>query len=220
MAAEVAVFSEDFMVNLALMGAFIPTFFLVSVSPGLCMTMAMTVGMNQGVRRALWMMAGELLGVGLVATAAVCGVAGLMLQFPQWFFYLKCLGALYLLYVAAQMWWAKGSFRLPQAGEGRRLLPRTQLFSQGFVTAVSNPKGWAFHMALLPPFIDPALAFWPQLLVLLFILLTLEFSCLLLYAAGGRVMARFFQNPAKAQWLNRICAVLMAGLALWMVMGD
>lgn len=206
------------MVNLALMGAFIPTFFLVSVSPGLCMTMAMTVGMSQGMRRALWMMAGELLGVGLVATAAVCGVAALMLQFPAWFFYIKCAGALYLLYMAAQMWWSKGSFRLPQPGEARVLLPRKELFSQGFITAVSNPKGWAFHMALLPPFIDPSLAFWPQLLVLLFILLALEFSCLLMYAGSGRMMARFFQNPAKAQWLNRICAVLMAGLALWMVL--
>ena len=36
------------MVNLALMGAFIPTFLFVSVTPGMCMTLAMTLGMSQG----------------------------------------------------------------------------------------------------------------------------------------------------------------------------
>jgi len=206
------------MINLALMSAFIPTFFLVSVTPGMCMTLALTLGMSQGMRHSLWMMAGELLGVGLVATLAVCGVAALMLQFPAWFFYLKCLGAGYLLYVAWQMWWAKGSFQLPEVGTARVLMPRGQLFGQGFVTAVSNPKGWAFHMALLPPFIDPGLAFWPQLLVLLAILLLLEFSCLLLYAGSGKAMAGFFSSPSRAQWLNRLCSGLMVAVAVWMVM--
>ena len=36
------------MINLALMGAFIPTFLFVSVTPGMCMTLAMTLGMTQG----------------------------------------------------------------------------------------------------------------------------------------------------------------------------
>ena len=58
------------MVNLALLGAFIPTFLFVSVTPGMCMTLAMTLGMSQGVRRTLWMMWGEMLGVALVAILA------------------------------------------------------------------------------------------------------------------------------------------------------
>ena len=61
------------MVNLALLGAFIPTFLFVSVTPGMCMTLAMTLGMSQGVRRTLWMMWGEMLG-------AVDGVEGGLLS--------------------------------------------------------------------------------------------------------------------------------------------
>ena len=63
------------MVNLALLGAFIPTFLFVSVTPGMCMTLAMTFGMSQGVRRTLWMMWGEMLGVALVAIWAVNAAA-------------------------------------------------------------------------------------------------------------------------------------------------
>lgn len=49
---------------------FIPTFFFVSITPGMCMTLAMTLGMSIGIRRTIWMMIGELIGVSIVATAA------------------------------------------------------------------------------------------------------------------------------------------------------
>lgn len=207
------------MVNLTLLGAFIPTFLFVSVTPGMCMTLAMTLGMSQGVRRTFWMMWGEMLGVGLVAMAAVLGVAALMLKFPDLFQWFKLLGAAYLAYVGIQMWRAKGKLALPQLGTAPVLLPRRTLFSQGFITAVSNPKGWAFHMALLPPFIDSKLAFWPQLLVLVAIILLLEFGSMLLYASGGKALALFLAKTNRVQYLNRIGASLMFGVAIWMLMG-
>ena len=207
------------MVNLALLGAFIPTFLFVSVTPGMCMTLAMTLGMSQGVRRTLWMMWGEMLGVALVAILAVCGVAAIMLQFPAFFQGFKVAGAVYLTYIGLQMWRAKGKLALPQPGELPARLARRTLFSQGFITAVANPKGWAFHMALLPPFIDSQLAFWPQLLVLVAIILLLEFDSMLLYASGGKALALFFSKTNRVQYLNRIGASLMFGVALWMLLG-
>ncbi len=48
--------------NSALLGLFIPTFFFVSITPGMNMTLALTLGMSVGYRRTLWMMVGELLG--------------------------------------------------------------------------------------------------------------------------------------------------------------
>ncbi|MDP5459682.1 LysE family translocator [Alishewanella sp. SMS8] len=205
------------MVNLALLGAFIPTFLFVSVTPGMCMTLAMTLGMSQGVRRTFWMMWGEMLGVGLVAVLAVLGVAALMLQFPALFQCFKLLGAAYLCYVGIQMWRAKGKLALPSSGAVPQLLSRRALFSQGFITAVSNPKGWAFHMALLPPFIDSSLSFWPQLAILISIILLLEFLSMLLYASGGKALALFLTRSNRVQYLNRIGASLMFGVALWML---
>ena len=207
------------MVNLALLGAFIPTFLFVSVTPGMCMTLAMTLGMSQGVRRTFWMMWGEMLGVALVAILAVCGVAAIMLQFPAVFQWFKLVGAAYLFYIGVQMWRAKGKLALPEVGLARQLMPRRVLFSQGFITAVSNPKGWAFHMALLPPFIDSQLAFWPQLLILVAIILLLEFLSMLLYASGGKALGAFFSRKNNVQWLNRIAASLMFAVALWMLLG-
>jgi len=40
--------------NFALLSAFIPTFFFVSITPGMCMTLALTLGMSIGYKRTLW----------------------------------------------------------------------------------------------------------------------------------------------------------------------
>ncbi len=61
---------------------FIPTFFVVSVTPGMCMTLALTMGMTIGVKKTFYMMWGELFVVALVSIAAVSGVAAVMLKYP------------------------------------------------------------------------------------------------------------------------------------------
>lgn len=203
------------MINLSLLGLFIPTFLFVSITPGMCMTLALTVGISQGLRRSLWMMAGELLGVATVATLAVLGVSAILLQMPALLTAFKLIGGCYLVYLGAQMWQSKGRLAIPEPGQAS-VLARRELFSQGLVTAVSNPKGWAFHMALLPPFIDPKLPFWPQLLVLLAILLLLEFGSLLLYASGGKALRLLFTKEGNARLMNRIAGGLMVGVGIWL----
>ena len=166
---------------------FIPTFFFVSVTPGMCMTLALSLGMTVGVRRTLWMMLGELVGVAVVACLAVIGVAAVMLQYPQLFQILKYAGGLYLAWLGVQLWRSKGKLALSPVAAGPRHIPVTTLISQGFITAIANPKGWAFFIALLPPFIDQSAPLFSQLLLLVSMILLLEFCCLLLYASGGHL---------------------------------
>ena len=68
------------------------------------MTLAMTLGMTIGVKRALWMMLGELVGVATVAILSAIGVAALLLNYPSVFMALKYIGGAYLAFVGIQMW--------------------------------------------------------------------------------------------------------------------
>ncbi|GIU27944.1 hypothetical protein TUM4644_25220 [Shewanella colwelliana] len=131
-----------------LIAVFLPTFFFVSITPGMCMTLAMTLGMSIGVRRTLWMMVGELAGVALVAIAAVMGVASMMLNYPQLFDILKWVGGLYLGYIGISMWRAKG--KMANLDNTSSQISNRALITQGFVTAIANPKGWAFMISLPP----------------------------------------------------------------------
>lgn len=207
------------MINLSLLSVFVPTFFMVSLTPGMCMTLAMVLGMTVGVRRALWMMAGELVGVGLVAVAAGAGVATLMLRQPVLFMALKWLGGAYLVYLGIMMWRSRGRMAIPLERQSPTAVSRLQLLTQGFVTAVANPKGWAFFIALLPPFLDPSLALSPQLAVLVAVILALELVCLLLYASGGRTARHLLAKGSGVRLLNRMAGTLMVGVGVWLAFG-
>jgi len=199
-----------------LLALFIPTFFLVSLTPGMCMTLAMTLGMSIGVRNTFWMMWGELLGVALVAIAAVVGVSTVMLKYPQLFNGLKIIGGLYLFYVGINMWRSKGKLAVNNSVK-TVIVNKKQLFNQGFITAIANPKGWAFMVSLLPPFINPQIELTLQLSVLIAVILVSEFSCMLLYATGGKNLGKLLTRNNNVKRLNQLSGTLMMLVALWLV---
>lgn len=207
------------MLSPATLSVFVPTFLLVSLTPGMCMTLAMVLGMTQGVKRTLWMMIGELLGVGTVAVAAGAGVAALMLKSPEVFVLFKWLGGVYLAYLGIMMWRSRGRMAIPDEFRAGDRAARSTLFVQGFMTAIANPKGWAFLMVLLPPFLDDGRALGPQLAMLVAVILTIEFVCLVLYATGGKTLRQLLARGAGVRLLNRISGTLMVGVGLWLALG-
>jgi len=205
------------MLDFSAMGIFIPTFFFVSITPGMCMTLAMTLGMTIGVRRTIWMMIGELIGVALVAIAAVLGVAGVMLNYPDVFNALKWLGGAYLAYIGINIWRSKGKMSI---NENHKLnVSRQSLFTQGLVTAIANPKGWAFMISLLPPFINVEQNVAPQLLMLLSVIMLTEFTSMMAYASGGKSLRQFLNKGDNIKWMNRIAGSLMLAVAFWLALG-
>jgi threonine/homoserine/homoserine lactone efflux protein len=207
------------MLNWALLVAFVPTFLFVSFTPGMCMTLSMTLGITIGVKRALWMMLGELVGVGLVAVCAVIGVATIMLGAPMIFTAFKWLGGLYLGWLGFQMWRSKGKMAIPSEANVEQNVSAKALIVQGFVTAVANPKGWAFFMVLLPPFIDETLPMPLQLSILVMMILTIEFLALVSYASGGQTLSRLLAKSSNVKILNRISGTLMIGVGFWLALG-
>ena len=207
------------MLSWSTLSVFVPTFLLVSLTPGMCMTLAMVLGMTQGVKRTLWMMAGELVAVGLVAAAAGAGVAALMLKHPEIFALFKWVGGAYLGYLGIMMWRSRGRMAVPSELKSGPPAGRLQLAAQGFLTAVANPKGWAFFMVLLPPFLDSTRPLMLQLGVLISIILIIEFVSLLVYATGGKTLRRVLGKSGNVRLLNRIAGTLMIGVGIWLAVG-
>jgi len=204
--------------DFSILALFIPTFFFVSVTPGMCMTLAMSLGMSVGLKRTFFMMAGELLGVAIVAFSSVVGVAAIMVNHPQIFTVFKYAGGVYLGYLGIQMWMSRGKMALSKA-ECPVSISARSLALQGFITAIANPKGWAFFIALLPPFIHQTKPLLPQISVLLAIILTLEFICLILYASGGNTLRVFLQKSDNVKLMNRVAGTLMMGVGVWLAYG-
>ncbi len=195
---------------------FIPTIASVSFTPGLCMTLAFTLGLSIGYQRTLWMMVGELSGVATVFTATFWSLGWLLSRDPIYFQIVSLLGGAYLLYLAYQL------FRqTPEAMKARNLENTSPmaLAILGYITAVSNPKGWAFLMALLPGFVSTDTALIPQFIIMMGIMLTTEFISMTAYATGGQWLANRLGGSRGIVNANRVAASMLTLAALWVLSG-
>ena len=113
------------------------------------------------------------------------------------------------------MWRAKGKLAL-SAEENTQSINKSSLFKQGFFTAIANPKGWAFMVSLLPPFINPDLQLAPQLSMLVAVILLSEFICMTIYATGGKTIGKALTQRNNVQLLNKISGSLMIMVAIWL----
>ncbi|WP_289028221.1 LysE family translocator [uncultured Paraglaciecola sp.] len=204
------------MPTLATLAVFIPTMFFISITPGMCMTLAMTLGLKIGLRRTLWMMLGEVFGVAVVAVSAVMGAAAIMLSYPALFTWFKWIGGIYLMYLGCKMYWSGSHLSLN--AEADVTLSRFALMSQGFVTAIANPKGWAFMLSILPPFIDTSRSISWQLLALVAVIMLSEFVCMLIYASGGKGLKRLLNRGNNIRWMNAISGTLLIGVGIWLAL--
>ena len=196
---------------------FIPTIASVSFTPGLCMTLAFTLGLSIGYQRTLWMMLGELSGVATVFTTTFWSLGWLLSRDPIYFKVVSLLGGTYLLYLAYQL------FRqTPEAMKARNLENTSPmaLAILGYITAVSNPKGWAFLIALLPGFVASDGPLFPQFLIMMGIMLTTEFISMTVYATGGQWLASRLSDGSGVMNANRIAASMLTLAALWVLSGS
>lgn len=126
----------------------------LSLSPGPNGLLALTHGALHGPRRTAWTIGGGALGFVLLIGLSMFGIGALLQASAGWLVALKWIGGLYLVWLGIQVWRAPPiGIDLP-LGE-RRPVTGGALFRQGFLSAVTNPKGILFFAAFLPQFVDP-----------------------------------------------------------------
>jgi threonine/homoserine/homoserine lactone efflux protein len=116
------------------------------------------------------------------------------------------------------MWGSKGKMAIPDSNTAPAQVSCSQLVIQGFVTAIANPKGWAFMISLLPPFIQPNHSIILQLSLLVGIIVISEFVCMTIYATGGKTLRVFLKKSGNVRLLNKISGTLMIGVGIWLIL--
>lgn len=157
------------------------------------------------------------LGVGYMfhTFAAVFGLSALILSSAYAFLVVKYLGAAYLLYlgIASLRNFMKGESKLTLTDQDKET---ANVFRQGVIVSVLNPKVAMFFLSFLPQFIDTSLASSAthQLLVLGLLFCGLATLCNASYAMLGT----WIVNSAKASRFSRIIegvsGLLLIGLAV------
>jgi homoserine/homoserine lactone efflux protein len=201
--------------NGAIWLSFLGVSLVTAFSPGPGVLLAMSNAASRGAGKALLSSAGNALGIFLVSCAAMIGLGTLLRTSFMLFTALKIVGAAYLVYLGIKQW--RGTGKPDQAKPRQPALPvaitAAQLFREGLLVALTNPKSIIFFTALFPQFIQTKEAILPQ-----FFVLTLTFvGCALLSHATFVILARSAGARLKAGKSLRV--LQRASGALFMALG-
>ena len=217
--------------------------FVISATPGPNMLLAFQHGLNYGVKRTLWTLAGLSIGLFILLLSTLLGLDIISRQFPWLLLAIKVVGALYLLYLGVKSWQTgKEDANLlahthtpnisTLANDSNSITPKNNaayahsslsLLRIGMWVSLSNPKAILFFAAFFPKFINfsaPLLVQYVWLTIGLFISETIW---QLIYTFGGKKLARWLATGQRLLWLNRICGgifILIAVALLWEVGHD
>jgi homoserine/homoserine lactone efflux protein len=138
----------------------------LSLTPGPNGLLCLAHGAAFGFRRALCTVAGGACGFFLLIALSLAGLGALLAASETAFTVAKWIGAAYLVYLGVRLWRAPA----PALDDGRAglrdaAIGRPRLFLQGFLVAVSNPKGIIFFAAFLPQFMTAGTPYWLELAV-------------------------------------------------------
>ncbi|WP_299187106.1 LysE family translocator [uncultured Psychrobacter sp.] len=226
-----------------LFAVFFASTFFISATPGPNMLLAFQYGMNYGVKRTLWTLAGLSLGLFILLLSTLLGLDVISRQSPWLLTVIKAVGAVYLIYLGISSWRdaSEGSLMsdareiseevaadYPTTMQPTADMPRprslssaavkvspsnTTLFRTGIWVSLSNPKAILFFAAFFPKFLNFSAPLWPQYVVLTIGLFLSETIWQIVYTLGGTKLASWLDVGNRLVWLNRGCGVIFILIA-------
>ncbi|SUY27279.1 Leucine efflux protein [Burkholderia oklahomensis] len=183
--------------------------------PGPDMACVLQTGIGRGARHGAAAAAGLGLARAVHVTLSACGVAALLKSAPWLYETVRYGGALYLAYIAVQIF-RSPAFALSDDGAAQSAVRLRQTFVKGLLTNLLNPKALLFCSVLLPQFVQrggaPAIV---QMAVLGAVLVLAGLCFDLACVAGATRIAGWLRAHPLAQTAQRwtFSAVLL-GFAL------
>ena len=197
--------------------AFFTTSVLLAIIPGPDNIFVLTQSIFQGKKSGLIIMLGLCTGLIFHTLAVILGVAVIFQTSIFAFTILKIIGAMYLLYLAWQIFKA-GNQKIDTKNNNANI-DYKKLYYRGIIMNITNPKVSIFFLAFLPQFTNPNLGSIPLQMLLLGILFLiaalLVFSLIALYSAK---LGKIINKSDKSQKiLNKLVSLVFVALAIKLI---
>lgn len=200
--------------SLELYLAFVAASALLILTPGPMVAYVVGTTLSRGLRHGLFAVAGSMIASAIQIGVVAVGLAAFMTAAGEAFFWLKWVGAAYLVYLGVRALREAPSELNPEATASQVSAQRT--FIEAFFVNLTNPKGLLFHGAFLPLFISPEAAVGPQILLLGMTFLAVGGTIDTLWALTASRTRPLLVRAGR--WRNRVTGGVLltaaAGLAL------
>lgn len=201
------------MLDPSTLALFIGVSWALILSPGPDMIYVITRGMTYGRRAGILSAIGVVCGILVHTTAAALGITLILQTSALAFLFVKLIGAAYLLYLGIQAWRDKNTFHL-QASTS--MATSGELFWQGVLSNVLNPKIAIFFLAFLPQFVNQASGDVTVQMVVLGLTFACFGLCFLLVVgySSGTIGKWLSYRPQYAQFFKRLAGGILVALGI------
>ena len=193
----------------ALVGAAV----LISLTPGAGAINTMTNSIGVGWTRSIWGILGQQLALLVHIAVVAAGVGLLVAESHVLFEVIRYAGAAYLVYLGVRQLLAR-----PEAVDAEAPVVRMtawQMFRQGVLVNLTNPKAVVFFLAFTPQFIRPSRPVLPQYGVLAATVVVVDVLVMwFVFAVAARGLRRMTRTPSGQRRLNRIFGGLFVGVGV------
>ena len=185
---------------------FIPACFALNMTSGPNNLLSMNNARCYGFKVAFIAGLGRIVAFSGMIALAASGLAVVLYTSETLFFLIKLFGAMYLLWIAFNLWRSQAS----PVADIERNKNWFGLVQQEFALAAGNPKAILIFTAFLPQFVDVSANVNTQFFILGGTFLVLELLAISIYAAFGLYLRNWFSKPQMAKRFNKACSVFLA----------
>lgn len=181
----------------------------LSITPGPNSLLAITHGALYGHKLTLFTILGGALGFILLIALSMMGIGALLQTSSQALVLLKWLGGAYLVWLGWQLWKSPAiHLATLSSSEIQQNVQALQLFQNGFLAAISNPKALLFYGAFLPQFISAQSSLLSQFVIMASTFAIVEILFEYFLARLAHKIRPWLNRTGKK--FNRVCACLFA----------
>ena len=204
--------------DIVVLALFIPACFALNMAPGPNNLIALNNAKRYGFKVAFFAGLGRLAAFVLMIALAASGLAVVLHTSETLFLVIKIFGAIYLFWLAIQLWRADPPTDTEPTTQKSANIPL--LVRQEFLLAAGNPKAILIFTAFLPQFVNSQGSIEFQFGILGSLFLILEWTAISCYALAGMYLAAWFSHPRYRQQFNRGCAGLLASAGVGMLISS
>jgi threonine/homoserine/homoserine lactone efflux protein len=186
---------------------FITTTFLLI--PGPTLLLVISYSLLRGRSAVLALVVGVGLGDLTAMILSLLGVGLLLETVATAFYFLKWLGAAYLVWLGIKMW--RSSTDEIEISEKDKHQASREILRNAYVTTALNPKSIVFFLAFMPQFMDPELPLLSQAIVLGGTFFVLAILIVIAYALLASYAGKQLRMPLIQRWTQRIGGGLLIG---------
>lgn len=182
------------MLDYSVLPAFLVSALVIILSPGADTFLMLRSTLRGGVKDGFLTMLGIYAGITTLSVLLISGVGLVIARAPGALFWLKIIGALYLLFLAVQSFRAGAKLVSRQRSENLETIDinstsqrKAGPFTLGFLTNVTNPKVLIFFLAFFPQFLgtSPSPALQLTFLCLIFVIVSAVWLTSIVFAASA-----------------------------------